>query len=633
MKTLRLLLILTVFVAKANAQTFTFGKVDTADLKLTYCDFEKGANAMVLFDVGKIGYSKTESVVMERHTRIKIFNDKANNEANIKLEYFSGYDAEQIKDIEAQTINLAGKTITVTPLDPKLIYNEKIDKMHRAVVFTMPNVKAGSVLDIRYTWKTGYGYNYPNWYFQGPLPSRYSKVEAHVNFGYSFNFVKRITQKLDVDTSYIAKGKAVSTHIFSMSKIPGFRPEPHMHSVADNMQSISFKPAFKFATWQSVADKILADADISGQPKFTFDKGPDIIANAKDIKNRNEKIAYIFNMVKNTMKWNRVDSWNSEDGLKKAWQNKTGNSGEINLLLYHFLKEAGIKASLLVFGTRNEGELEPENPTLSRLNKTIVRVPIDSATYYVMDATGKYNTYNTVPYSLLGVTMLIIDPEARKTDIIALKTTTPSAEAVLIDAEITTDGKLEGSVQKTSSNYKRISKLETFDRAGQQKYVANELKEGNLNAIITGHRFSGTETDTIPLREDFRFKLDLAASDSSYTFINPNLFTGLGKNPFSSDTRLTDIDLIYRNTYSINGRYKVPAGYKIEALPKSTTLALENKGITLRRSAGELDGVVIINYTIAFNKTKYSRDDYPELHRFYKTMYELLNEPIVLKKG
>jgi hypothetical protein len=629
-------LVLLLFIGtclKVNAQTALYGAIDTADIKLTSCDFDKGANAMVLFDVGKITYTKYEALVMERHRRIKIFNDKGTSEANIRLEYYGGRSIEDIKNVEAQTINLAGNKIVITPLDKKLIYTIKVDKQRRAIVFTLPNVKAGSVIEVKYTFKTDYGANYPNWLFQGVIPTRYSELNADLILRYKFNVIKKVTQKFVNDTSFRVKDSFTRTNIWSLKNIPGFRVEPYMHSVEDNVQGIYFKPARMFSFWDAIARQIIDDEDFGRQLKLPLDKEAQLIADAKDLTTDDEKIAYLFNTVKNTMKWNETDKWYAEDGIQKAWLSKTGNATEINLILYHLLKSVGVKATLLVLGTRGHGEIEIGNPSFGRLNKTVVRVPIDSLNFYVMDASGKYNTYNDTPYELLGLNMLTIDPDVRKTDVIQLKTVIPSKEVVFVNAKINPQGQLEGTVQKTSSNYKRTSKLKLFDDIGEKKYIKDELEEGNSNLKVSGHKFIDMEVDTLPLREDFDFKLELTGSDDNYIYVNPNLFTGLGQNPFLSESRLSDIDFIYLNTYSINGRYTVPAGYKIDVMPKPLTIVMPDNSITFKRFVGEFEGTVIVNYAISFKKTKYARDDYSEVREFYKKMYELLNEQVVLKKS
>jgi hypothetical protein len=513
---------------KVSAQTSIYGEIDTADLKLASCDFDRGANAMVLFDVGKITYDKYESIVMERHKRIKIFNDKGLEQANIRLEYFGARGNESIKNIQAETINLEGNTIVRTPIDPKLFYTEKIDKQRRAIVFTFPKVRAGSVIEIKYTWKTGYGYNYPDWLFQTLIPTRYSELNAGLHFRYSFSIVKKATLPFVNDTVFSLKDSYVTNYIWSMKKVPGFRIEPYMHSIEDNLQGIYFKPMRAFAFWNTIAEEVLADEDFGGQLKLPLDKEAHLISDANALAITDDKIAYLFNTIKNAMKWNEVDKWYTEDGIQKAWLNKTGNSTEINLILYHLLKLAGIKATLLVLGTRDNGEIELTNPSFGRLNKTVVQVPIDPINFYVMDATGKYNTYNNTPYELLGLNMLMINADRPGTDIIKLKTGVSSKEIVFVNATVSPAGKLEGNVQKTSSNYKRISKLEEYDDIGQKKYIEDELKEGNSNLEIMAHKFTNMDVDTLPLREDFDFKLELTGSDANYIYINPNLFTGLG---------------------------------------------------------------------------------------------------------
>jgi hypothetical protein len=56
-----LITLLTIF-SSTNAQTWGFGNIDTADLRITRCDFEKDANAEVLFDKAYV-YYKYSTVV------------------------------------------------------------------------------------------------------------------------------------------------------------------------------------------------------------------------------------------------------------------------------------------------------------------------------------------------------------------------------------------------------------------------------------------------------------------------------------------------------------------------------------------------------------------------------------------
>ena len=88
----------------------------------------------------------------------------------------------------------------------------------------------------------------------------------------------------------------------------------------------------------------------------------------------------------------------------------------------------------------------------------------------------------------------------------------------------------------------------------------------------------------------------------------------------------------YLQNYAISGVYKLPAGYKIDALPKSVALVMPDKSIVCKRLVGEQDGAIMIRYLIDFKKSLYFKEDYPDFYEFFKKMTEMLNEQVVLKK-
>ena len=148
-------------------------KNDSADLKLTSCSFEKDANAMVLSDRAFTVYGS--QIVMERSKRIKIFNNNGKGEANIRIEYSNEFGAEKILAVIGTTINYNNGKIEYTKLDSSLVYNVHTNKQKDAVVFTMPNVKAGSVIEYFYMWVRASYQNFPDWDFQCNLPTKYSE--------------------------------------------------------------------------------------------------------------------------------------------------------------------------------------------------------------------------------------------------------------------------------------------------------------------------------------------------------------------------------------------------------------------------------------------------------------------------
>jgi hypothetical protein len=111
------------------------------------------------------------------------------------------------------------------------------------------------------------------------------------------------------------------------------------------------------------------------------------------------------------------------------------------------------------------------------------------------------------------------------------------------------------------------------------------------------------------------------------------LFTGFRTNPFLSENRNSTIDFGNLSLYSIKGLYKCPAGYKTESIPKPVSLSMPDNSISFKRIVSEEDGSILVNYSISFKKAIFTTDEYPGIRDFYKKMFEMLNEQIVLKKS
>jgi hypothetical protein len=622
-----LLFLIVVSNVKARSQEAPFGEVDTADLKLRDCSFEKSANAMILFDVAKVTNQYNGYITMIRHRRIKIFNKEGANAANIGISFSSD---EAVKNIKAATYNLVNNKIEKTVIDKKEFFKQKIDKKSRAIITAFPNVKNGSIIEMSYQWETANPYNYPDWNFQNVIPTRYSEINAGFKAVYNIKAVKHMNRGIVKDTTYYADNQF--RHVWAIKDVPSFSLEPYMHSIEDNYQSITFKSGSSFNSWKSTVTEILEDVDFGKQLNKKLDGEDSMVVKAKKFKSDTEKIAYLFDVVKKSVKWNKQDDWFTRDGIQKAWQKKAGNSTEVNLILYRLLKAADFKPKLMVFGPREEGEIQLTDPGFSRLRKTVVQLPLDTTSYLVLDATSRFNTYNNTPYQLLGLNMISIDPVTKGFDVVKIQNNHPSEEAILINAEILPAGGLQGSGQISSSNYKRIDKLEQLDVLGEKKYLDAEIKNGSTDVKLTNYKMSNVGVDTLPLREDFDFKREISGVDGEYIYFNPNIFTGIGENPFLSESRFSDIDYVYLNKYNINGHYKIPVGYKVDVLPRQLLLNMPDKSITFKRVIGEVSGNVVVHYIISFNRAVFLKEEYDALHNFYKKMYEMLNEPIVFKK-
>lgn len=652
------LLTLCLLASGVKAQTTTptdepYGKIDKEDLEMKACDFEKDANAEVLIDKGDLYYDQQLRVVVDYHKRIKIFNDNGKEQANIKIRYLSDLNAEYITGLQAETVNIEDGKVVVTKLDKSQIFKQVIDKYHTELVFSMPNVKPGCIIDYKYSWNAANYLHLPSWYFQEKIPVRFSELDT--NIPEYFYFTTKVSSLAPYAINQTSAGNGTiiidnnainySTQIQkrAMVNIPSLNEEPYMASMNDNLRHINFvitsvRPPQGFIenandSWAKVGGYLADDEDFGSQLKRKLTGEEDLINKAKALKTDDEKIAFLFNQVKSDMKWNGEDDWYTHDGTSKAWEKKTGTSTEINLILYHLLKKSGVAAYPMVVSTRENGKVNPVYPFLYQFNRGVVYIPVDSTKEYILDASNKYNIYNDTPWELLNSSGLYIDPEKKAYDLVTIVKSAPVRQSIFINAQIKADGKLDGTADISSFSYNRVKSMDFYKTNGEQKYI-DHIRDNDNNLKIASLKMENMDVDTLPLLQHINFNLDPSGSDDNYIYVNPNLFTSMHVNPFISENRSTDIDFGCPNALTLNAIYKIPAGYKVDVLPQNISMTTPDQGVSFRRVMGQQDdGSIVVRYMIMYKKSIYFKEDYADFHEFFKKMFEMLNEQIVLKKS
>jgi hypothetical protein len=634
----------------AMPHTATFGKVSLAELELKQCDFEKDANAMVLFDKGDAYFDNDFYIVMERYKRVKIFDERGKDRANLRIEYISYSNLQSFTDIQMQTVNLVNGKPEITKFDKSLVYTQKIDKYRSALIFAFPNVKAGSVIELKYRYKTSSVSSLPNWYFQDNIPTLYSEYDTEIPDYFDFKTQTKNRQQYLIDEKvvknksfvhyYGSYGSKVTDQVRAMEKIPSLSIEPYMGSISDNLQSIQFQlvslqyfgnSKSGVESWKTVGEGLCDDIDFGRQLDRKLKTESTILDKAKLLKTPDEKIAYIFNAVKTRMKSNDIDTWYTIDGTSEAWERQSGCSSEINLALCRLLKQAGLKVYPMLVSTRDHGKINPVFPFVYHFNRAVAYIPVDSAKEYILDASGKYNVYNETPDELLNSNGFYIDNGQKIYKLSFIERKSTVRQIVAIQGEIKPDGIMEGSAQISSFSYNKVNCLKQFNKDGDEKYKTF-LKDNDNTITIFDLKMENADIDSLPLIQKINFKQTSPGSDGTYIYFNPNVFNSLKANPFLSDNRATDIDFGYPKSYAIKGDYKIPAGYKIDALPKTVNMVMPDQSITMRRMVEEQNGKVMIYFIINYKKTIYFKEDYAQFKEFHKKMHELLDEPIVLKK-
>jgi hypothetical protein len=634
------LTLLTFFVcARLFSQTDnrSFGNVNKEELLLKNCDFDNNAAAAELFNIGEFYCDiRPWRTSNEQHVRIKIFNDKGLSSANIHIPYFSYNHDEQVTNITAQTYNLdASGNIIITKLDKKTIFDKKINKRYSEIVFTLPEVKPGSVIEYKYSIL---GSENSTWYFQKSIPVLFSQFT--VNFPVELEM--QCMPLCTLPYTPVRKNKGGrDIQMFSMEKVPSLHDEAFISCDEDYLQRIETRmiavdlPGYPrqdlIKTWPGIIKNLMEDYDFGGQLNKNIPRTDSLELMLKNIASPYRKMIIIHEYVRNNMHWNEYDNIWALEGVKSAWKDKKGTSGEINLILVNLLKDAGLNAHPVLVSTRSHGRVNVFMPSTRQFNKVMAYVEIGDKDY-VLDATEKFTPSRLIPLDALACEGLVIEkPETFQWGWRTLWNQNEIYKnSVLIFADVDSNGVMSGVANVSSYDHARVERVGKYAE-GKENFMKAFYTPTNPELKIDSVAFENEKNDSLPFLQRINFNESLNAS-GDYKYFTANLFSGLEKNPFLQDNRFSDIFFGYDQQISIIGNITLPPNYILEGLPKNIKMMMPDTGIVFTRLSGINDNTLSMRITVEFKKPVYGIDEYESFKEFYKKMFNLLNEQFVIRK-
>lgn len=618
-----------------------YGKIEKADLQSSACEFDKNAEAMVLFDVGEVYCSFNNAGLtteVQRHIRIKVLNNKGLGQADIHIPFYSFKNIEAVRKLEAQTFNLdASGNIVVTKLEKKLLYEKKISKRISEQVFTFPEVKAGSIIEYKYTVMGEGLVGLNDWYFQKSIPVKYSRYT--VDFPDDFELISNTICVLPVDAENKKKGNR-DIKVFTMKNIPALRDEPYITCENDYLQRINTRiiavntPMQRVSltrTWPGIIKQLMEDEDFGQQLKRNIPRTADLEEQLKNVTDPYGKMVIIHNYVRKNMEWNGYDDIWALEGVRAAWKDKKGTAGEINLILVNLLKDAGLPAHPVLVSTRENGRIMTSVPGFDQFNKVLAYVMLNNKKY-ILDATEKYTPSNIIPLEVMYSEGLVISKldtyewgwetlwDAKQ----LYKTVT------VLNAQIDETGLMKGEASIHSFDYNRISRLPSL-KDGNEKFIEKYFSSQNPSLKVDSLEFENQDIDTLPLVQKIRFSHTLSSS-ADYKYFSTNMFTGLEQNPFVADSRFSDVFFAANQQYTIIGYFTIPDGYVFEELPKNIRMMTPDTATTITRIMVPGNNKLSLRITLDFKKPYYTTEEYPDFREFYKKLFDMLNEQVVIRK-
>ena len=637
-----ILLSFTAFISFSQTELPAFGKADLKELMMKECSFDKEANAMKLID-----YQETEittsgydiRIKIERRVRIKIFNKSGVDAANIIIPYMRKSKKSKVNDISAYIYNLdsSGINIVAQKLQKDEIFKEKVDKGISTVAFTFPDVKPGSVIEYHYTHIEKNSLHLDPWFFQDNLPTAVSVCKFIYPFSMRFDYHFITTDS--VTREYVSKQNQ-NIRTFTQKNIYPFRAEPMMSSIKDNLQRVEFAflpplsgstLLFGGGTRWGVFNKALLLAPFFGEQMYIKIPGTEsIVDSAKKISASGDKVHFIYQQVKRNLKWDDNTTFYADD-LREVWQSKTANSAEINLCILNLLIKSGIQSYPLLVSTRGNGMADPDFISLGQFNSVDVLVA-DSIQYYILDGTQKYISYKIPPYNILNRNVFLIDTLNFKWLNIAdsrllMKTN------IIVKAELNKDGELKGDAYITYHDHSKASRLEEQNEKTKEKededkeFIEKESAEIVIDSLVE----ENAENELNPLIHKFSFTYKLS-NTNDYHFLDPFFLSNFRKNPFNDSLRRTDIDMGSNQSYSLYLYLTIPDDFQIDDLPNNVLIRSNDSSMLFKREILREGNVLVFRHSFDILRTVYAKEEYPGIREYFKRIYGVVNDKIVLKK-
>jgi Domain of Unknown Function with PDB structure (DUF3857)/Transglutaminase-like superfamily len=647
------------------AQKRELGNVTIDELKEKSHPLDSSAVAAVLFEKGKTYflYSQEDGFILitEVEVKIKIYKKEGYDYANKSVRYYTGGVAkENVSFSKAITYNLNNNQIEKTKLKSEGEFTENINKYWSRKKITMPNVKEGSIIEYKYEIKSPYISTFPEWSFQSNIPVNYSEYQTLVPEYYVYNvYRKGSLQPIEVKNS-LSKSVAISEKVLDISKgysrenstfnyseqqviyklenIPALKEEAFVNNIDNYKSSIYHELSqkrlpqsvaeFYSTTWEDVTKKIYESDDFGPQLNKEEYFEEDIKNIVKDIENTEEKVAAILSYVQNRMNWNKYNSYSCDEGVKKAYQNKTGNAAEINLMLVAMLRHIGLDANPVLVSTRANGI--SIFPSRSAFNFVIASVTSDKG-MVLLDATSKISSPNILPLYDLNWFGRMIRKDGTS-ELVDLMPKLVSDDVVNMLVSIDEQGQVSGKVREQYFDYAALNYRDRYLGLTKDSYLEN-LEKKYEGIEVSDFELTNDKIINEPIIEKYSIKSDnLVEKIGDKLYFEPLLHFTQAENPFKQETRVYPIDFAFpfKDKYMLN--IALPQGYQVESLPKSGSFTMANNYGSFNMSISNTDTQVQVVVNFIINTSIIPSEDYDTLKEFFKMVIDKQNEKVILKK-
>ncbi|MGY0426149.1 MAG: DUF3857 domain-containing protein, partial [Polaribacter sp.] len=535
------------------AQNYKFGKVSKEELQEKFYPTDSTADAAYLFKSRITYYDYQDFIgdfvlITEYRERIKIYTKKGFEMATKSIPYYTPDHGknETVSSIKGYTFSLVNGKVSKEKLSAKDIFKEKRSKFVSIKKITMPNIKKGCVIELRYSIASPYSSNITDLQFQYGIPVKKLSYKVEIPEYYIFNkkskgyyFAKMVTESKSGTIKNL--NYRINVFKFNDKNIPALRDdEPFVANIHNYRGGVKFElTRTDFSSigggvksyansWENVSKQVYRASKFGSElEKSSYYKNDlkNILAKAKTVP---DKIASIFNFVKQRVKWNGYYQIYTDKGVREAYKDREGNVADINLMLTAMLRSAGLNADPVLVSTRANGV--PFFPTIEGFNYVISLVEIPSGGYILLDATERYSTPNILPRRALNWNGRRIGKDGHSSWV-KLTSSKPASEENNLIIQISDDLIVNGLMKSKFSNLSALTYRKNHNHLKEENVITSLEEEHGIE--IEDFKLINENAIDKPIIRNIKFNTEDAVEDiNGKLYIEPLLFLAEHKNPF-----------------------------------------------------------------------------------------------------
>lgn len=639
----------------AQGNSLPYGHINAGQLLLKSYERDSSAAAVVLKEFGEayVSHDTDQGLIFEHHYVIKILKPEGLKEADIAIPLYKegALKMQKIISIKASSYNIENNVIREAKVNHKDIFTENINKYWDQKKIIIPNVRAGTVIEVQYIMSDPFFVsNFHKWEFQSHLPKVSSEYWATIpgNFDYNItstgflNFNKNESKLLkecfNLGGSYKAN---CARYIFSIDNIPAFVEEEYMTAKTNFISSINFElAAIKYfdgrvdkvtKEWKDADSEIQNHAKLGAQlkkGKELFQKIEPLLAGINDPK---EKAKKIFSFISQWYTWNEYYGKYSDEGIKKAFDQRKGDVGDINLSLIAILRYAEFDVEPLLLSTRSNGLPIELHPVLTDFNYVVAKLNLENKVY-LLDATDPYLPFGMLPERCLNGKGRAF-PEKKPSYWYDLKSTEKDKSVSILNLTVQPTGKITGKIENSYFGYAGYNKRkEILSFSSQEEYIQDLNKELNTLTILE-YEITGIEDYQNTIQEKFEVEIEGFDDMNSNNFLlNPFFDRALERNPFRLSERLYPVDFGAPPENSLVLNLSYPSTLELVSRPEKNAFGLPGASGKFLFDVIERENKLTINYVLSINKSVFTSNEYQSLKELYNKVVQVQHTDLIFRR-